>query len=121
MNRGPATYRPQGYTPDVAEPEPAAERANSPAPPQETSTPKDLSPAALLESFDKASQIVEEGRRIAIRKNGRTIAGLVSASDLAALESLEDLLDELDARDAFADYRENGGVSFKEVMSEFGL
>lgn len=75
----------------------------------------------MLESFDKASQIVEEGRRIAIRENGRTIAGLVSASDLTALESLEDLLDELDARDALADYQANGGASFKEVMSELGL
>lgn len=99
----------------MAEPEPA------PGQPQETSTPTVLSPAALLESFDKASQIVEEGRRIAIRENGRTIAGLVSASDLTALESLEDLLDELETHDALADYRANGGVSFKEVMAELGL
>ena len=82
----------------------------------------DLSPAALLESFEEVSRIVEdEGKRFAIRKNGETIAGLVSASDLTALESLEDLLDELDARDALADYRENGGTSFEEVMSELGL
>lgn len=90
--------------------------------PQEASSATNLSPAALLKNFDEVSRIVEvEGKRIAIRSNGRTIAGLVSASDLTALESLEDLLDELDARDALADYRAKGGVSFEEVMSELGL
>lgn len=105
----------------MAAPEPASERTNIRGQPQETSTPTVLSPAALIESFDEVSQIVEEGSRIAIREDGRTIAGLVSPSDLTALESLEDLLDELAARDALADYRANGGVSFEEVMSELRL
>ena len=75
-----------------------------------------------LETFDEVSRIVgDEGKRIAIREDGRTIAGLVSGSDLQALDALEELLDELDARDALAHYRANGGVSFEEVMSELGL
>ncbi len=106
----------------MTNPEPASERTNAPAKPREAAAPTVLSSAALLENFDEVSRIVEaEGKRIAIRKNGRTIAGLVSASDLTALGSLEDLLDELDARDALADYRANGGVSFEEVRSELGL
>lgn len=84
--------------------------------------PTVVSPTVLLENFDEVSRIVEdEGKRIAIREDGRTIAGLVSESDLQALDALEELLDELDARDALADYRANGGVSFEEVMSELGL
>ena len=81
-----------------------------------------VSPAGLLKNFDEVSRIVEdEGKRIAIREDGRMIAGLVSGNDLKALDALEDLLDELDARDALADYRANGGVSFEEVRSEHGF
>ena len=106
----------------MASPDAVSEPTSALVEPQEASSATDLSPTALLENFDEVSRLVEaEGKRIAIRRNGRTIAGLVSASDLTALESLEDLLDELDARDALADYRANGGVSFEEVMSELGL
>lgn len=106
----------------MTRPEPVPARADAAAQPREASSPTVLSPTALLKNFDEVSRIVEdEGKRIAIRENGRTIAGLVSGSDLKALDALEDLLDELDARDALADYRANGGASFEEVRSELGL
>ena len=60
------------------------------------------------------------GERIAIRKDGETIAGLVPPSDLEALEALEDRLDLLDALDALADYRANGGVSFDHLKDDLG-
>ena len=106
----------------VSHPEPTPARADAPAQSREALKPTVVSPTVLLENFDEVSRIVEdEGKRIAIREDGRTIAGLVSESDLQALDALEELLDELDARDALADYRANGGVSFEEVMSELGL
>ncbi len=57
------------------------------------------------------------GERIVLQKHGKTVAALVSPSDLEALEALEDRLDLLDALDALADYRANGGVPFEELNS----
>lgn len=106
----------------MTHPERVPGRTGAVTQPRKASAPAVVSPTALLENFDEVSRVVEdEGKRIAIREHGRTIAGLVSGSDLKALDALEDLLDELDARDALADYRANGGASFEEVGSEFGL
>ena len=106
----------------MADPRRASKHTNPSSKLRQASPPTVLSPTALVEKFDEVRRIVDdEGKRIAIRKDGRTIAGLVSASDLTALESLEDLLDELDAGEALVDYRANGGVSFKKVMSGLGL
>ena len=46
---------------------------------------------------DVAARIQNEGERIPVEKNGRTVAVLVPVSDLAALEALEERLDLLDA------------------------
>ena len=61
------------------------------------------------------------GERIAMRKNGKTVAVLVPPSDLEALAALEDRLDLLDALDALADYRANGGVSLDDLKSDLGF
>ena len=37
-----------------------------------------------------------------------------------ALETLEDRLDLIDALDALADYRANGGVDFEELKADLG-
>ncbi len=61
------------------------------------------------------------GERIGVQKHGKTVAVLVSPSDLDALEALEDRLDLLDALDALADYRANGGVPFEDLKADLGL
>ena len=88
----------------------------------EGTPPNMVSASDLGERFDEVSRRVEDGdERIEIRRDGKTIAVLVPLSDLKALEALEDRLDELDAREALADYRANGGTSFEKVMAELGL
>ena len=61
------------------------------------------------------------GERIVLQKHGKTVAAVVSPSDLEALEALEDRLDLLDALDALADYRVNGGVPLEELKADLGL
>ena len=61
------------------------------------------------------------GERIIMQKHGKTVAALVSPSDLQALEALEDRLDLLDALDALADYRANGGIDLEALKKELGL
>ena len=61
------------------------------------------------------------GSRIAMRKHGTIVAILVLPSDLEALEVLEDRPDLLDALDALADYRANGGVSVEDLKHDLGL
>ena len=70
---------------------------------------------------DVAARIQNEGERIPVEKNGRTVAVLVPVSDLAALEALEERLDLLDALDALADYRAHGGVEWQDLKSELGI
>lgn len=61
------------------------------------------------------------GERIAIRKHGKIVAVLVPPADLEALNGLEGRLDLLDALDALADYRTNGGVGFDDLKHNLGL
>ena len=60
------------------------------------------------------------GERIAIQEHGKTIAVMVPASDVEALEALEDDLDARDALEALADYEANGGVSFEDWKANAG-
>ena len=56
-----------------------------------------------------------------MQRHGETIAVLVPPSDLDMLKALEDRLDLLDALDALADYRANGGTDFEDVKSDLDL
>ena len=67
-----------------------------------------------------AGQVHAAGARIALQKSGKTVAAIVSPSDLEILEALEDRLDLLDALDALADYRANGGVPFEDLKRDLG-
>ena len=66
---------------------------------------------------DVAARIQNEGERIPVEKDGRTVAVLVPVSDLAALEALEERLDLLDA---LADYQANGGAEWQDLKPELG-
>ena len=66
-------------------------------------------------------RVQSAGTRVAVQRRGKTVAALVPPSDLEMLEALEDRLDLLDALDALADYRENGGVSLKDVKRDLGV
>ena len=56
--------------------------------------------------------------RVAVQKHGKTVAVLVPPSDL---DALEERLDLLDALDALADYRQNGGLPFEDLKADLGL
>ena len=60
------------------------------------------------------------GERVAVQKHGKTVAVLVPPSDLDALKALEERLDLLDALDALADYRQNGGSPFEDLKADLG-
>ena len=61
------------------------------------------------------------GERILLKEHGKTVAALVSPSDVKALEALEDRLDLLDALDALADYQAHGGKTFETLKADLGL
>ena len=76
----------------------------------------------IREKFAEVTGRVQfAGERIAIQKHGKTVAALVPPSDLEVLRTLEDRLDLLDALEALADYRENGGISLNELKADLGL
>ena len=76
----------------------------------------------IREKFAEVTGRVQfAGERIAIQKHGKTVAALVPPSDLEVLRKLEDRLDLLDALEALADYRENGGISLDELKADLGL
>ena len=84
--------------------------------------PDALPVSEIREKFDEiASRVHRGGERIAMQRHGKTIAVLVPPSDLDMLKALEDRLDLLDALDALADYRANGGTDFEDVKADLDL
>ena len=76
----------------------------------------------VREKFSEITRRVHlGGERIAMQSHGKTIAVLVPPSDLDTLEVLEERLDVLDALDALADYRANGGVDFEDLKADLDL
>ena len=76
----------------------------------------------IREKFAEATRRVQfAGERIAIQKHGKTVAALVPSSDLEVLRTLEDRLDLLDALEALAEYRTNGGISLRELKADLSL
>ena len=76
----------------------------------------------IREKFAEVTGRVQfAGERIAIQKHGKTVAALVPPSDLEVLRKLEDRLDLLDALEALADYRENGGIGLDDLKAALGL
>ena len=84
--------------------------------------PDVLPVSEIREKLDEiASRVHLGGERIAMQKHGKTIAVLVPPSDLDMLNVLEDRLDLLDALDALADYRANGGMDFEDLKADLDL
>ena len=76
----------------------------------------------VREKFSEITRRVHLGGEwIAMQSHGKTIAVLVSPSDLDTLEVLEERLDVLDALDALADYRANGGLDFEDLKADLDL
>lgn len=82
-------------------------------------------PLPITEIREKFAKVIGRvqfaGERIAIQKHGKTVAALVPPSDLEVLRTLEDRLDLLDALEALAEYRTNGGVSLRELKADLSL
>lgn len=82
-------------------------------------------PLPITEIREKFAKVIGRvqlaGERIAIKKHGKTVAALVPPSDLEVLRMLEDRLDLLDALEALAEYRTNGGVSLRELKADLSL
>ena len=91
-------------------------------PKRELAMPDVLSISEVRKKFAEiTSRVHFTSTRFAIQKHGKTVAVLVPPSDLDVLEALEERLDLLDALDALADYRANGGVDFDDLKADLGL
>ena len=80
-----------------------------------------LSITEIRERLAEVADQVQSGERIAIEQQGKTLAVLVPPSDLQAVAAIDDRLDLLDALDALADYRANGGIDLEALKKELGL
>ena len=82
-------------------------------------------PLPITEMREKFAEVTRRvlfaGERIAIQKHGKTVAALVPPADLEVLRMLEDRLDLLDALEALAEYRANGGISLGELKADLSL
>jgi prevent-host-death family protein len=65
------------------------------------------------------NQAAYRGQRVALKRRGKTVAAIVPAEDLAALEALEDRLDIEAAKKALAESDER--IPFEKVRKELGL
>ncbi|MCX5674462.1 MAG: type II toxin-antitoxin system Phd/YefM family antitoxin [Planctomycetota bacterium] len=65
------------------------------------------------------NQAAYRGRRVALKRRGKTVAAIVPAEDLAALEALEDRLDIEAAKKALAESNER--IPYEKVRKELGL
>ena len=65
------------------------------------------------------NQVAYRGQRVALKRRGKTVAAIVPAEDLAALEALEDRLDIEAAKKALAESNER--IPYGKVRKELGL
>jgi PHD/YefM family antitoxin component YafN of YafNO toxin-antitoxin module len=73
----------------------------------------------VSENFEPTlDQVVLEGERIILQRNGKAVAALVSIEDLEILEQLEGKLDLEAAQEAL---QEPGTVSWESVKASLGL
>ena len=77
------------------------------------------------EARDNFKDVVEKaggGDRIAIKRHGKIVAGIVSADDLKFLRYLEDRYDRRVAREAKAEAEQHGGTRpAEEFFAELGF
>jgi PHD/YefM family antitoxin component YafN of YafNO toxin-antitoxin module len=73
----------------------------------------------VSENFEATlDQVVLEGERIILQRNGKAVAALVSIEDLEILAKLEDELDLEAAQEAL---QEPGTVSWESVKASLGV
>jgi prevent-host-death family protein len=65
------------------------------------------------------NQAAYQGKRVSLKRRGKTVAAIVSAQDLKALEALEDRLDIEAAKKALAESDER--IPYRKVRKELGL
>ncbi len=81
---------------------------------------RSMSVAEAEKAFGATVEAVEKERdRVTITRNGKVVAALVTAEDLAFLEDLEERIDLEEARKALAE----GGdpIPFETIRRELGL
>ena len=64
-------------------------------------------------------RVAEEGERVALTRNGKPVAAIVTAEDLAFLEDLEERIDLEEARKALAEPGDS--IPWEKVRAELGL
>jgi prevent-host-death family protein len=70
---------------------------------------------------DLVSRVSYKHDRIVIRKHGKPVAALISASDMEKFEELEDWNDIQAAKAALRDVKKNGTVPLEIVVQRLGL
>lgn len=74
---------------------------------------------ARVQFAELINQAAYRGKRVALKRRGKTVAGIVSAEDLKFLEDLEDRLDIEAAKKALAESDER--IPYEKVRKELGL
>ena len=74
---------------------------------------------ARLQFAELVNQAAYQGKRVSLKRRGKTVAAIVSAEDLKALEALEDRLDIEAAKKALAESDER--IPYRKVRKEPGL
>jgi prevent-host-death family protein len=80
-----------------------------------------LTTSKARENLSDVLKAVAQGERVLLRRHGKTVAAIVPVEDLALLRAIEDRLDRKAAREALAEYEENGAVSWEDAKAQLGL
>ncbi|MCK4934609.1 MAG: type II toxin-antitoxin system Phd/YefM family antitoxin [Simkaniaceae bacterium] len=76
---------------------------------------------ARAQLTDVTNDVAFRGDRVVITRNGKQHVAIVPIDDLEMIEALEDKMDLKDAKNALADTKKRGTVSWKDVKRNLGL
>jgi prevent-host-death family protein len=74
---------------------------------------------ARLQFAELINRAAYQGKRVSLKRRGKTVAAIVSAQDLELLEELEDRLDARAAKKALAESTRR--IPYEKVRKELGL
>jgi len=80
---------------------------------------------STAEARNQFSEIINRAaygkERVLLTRRGKAIVAMVPVEDVELLEALEDRLDIEEAREALAEAKEKGTVSWEKIKADLGL
>lgn len=68
-----------------------------------------------------ANEVAYAGKRIILTRKGKKLVAIVSIEDLETLQAIEDRIDLDEAREALADAKKSGTVTWESIKSKLDL